>query len=65
MSKYKAIIKNISQDKWLVDETDGAITLNDDREYATLFLEKTDAENTIEFLNDTQKDCYTLIVLKN
>lgn len=58
---YKALIKNITNGKWLMSETNGIIKETKNQENALVLYDSEDAESLIEFLNDSFADCYTLI----
>jgi hypothetical protein len=70
----KAIIKNISKNTFICSapektflhsEKTGEIKHTKDENKALVFYDEWDAESTLEMLNDTKEDCYSLIQLDN
>ena len=53
------LIKNITKGKW-VNIDNGRVTSGQYKK-ATVFFEEDDANATLEMLNDTKQDCFTLI----
>lgn len=61
MDEYKGKIKNVTSGKWLKSESKGVIKETRFVDKALIFWDQEDAEETLEFLNDTYESCYTLI----
>jgi len=59
------IIKNITEETFVSEENNGNVEHTEKQEEALVFNEEWDAESTLEMLNDTKEDCYSLVEIED
>lgn len=58
--RYQAYIRNITIGQWLKTEQAGTVEHTENQNEMLVFYDEDDAENTLEYLNDTFSDAYVL-----